>query len=64
MTQNTAPLAGIKIVDFTAVQSGPSCTQLLAWLGAEVIKIDRDREMQHVRNSSLIRIVQVIIFCS
>ena len=47
---NTAPLQGIKVVDFTAVQSGPSCTQLLAWLGAEVIKIERPGTGDATRN--------------
>src|SRR5258707_11872453 len=35
------PLEGIKIVDFTQVQAGPACTQLLAWFGAEVLKVER-----------------------
>lgn len=37
----TLPLEGIKIVDLTEMQSGPACTQLLAWYGAEVLKIEK-----------------------
>lgn len=34
-------LEGIKILDFTHIQSGPTSTQILAWLGAEVIKLEK-----------------------
>ena len=34
-------LEGVKILDMTHVQSGPTCTQLLAWFGADVLKVER-----------------------
>jgi crotonobetainyl-CoA:carnitine CoA-transferase CaiB-like acyl-CoA transferase len=34
-------LEDVRIIDFTHVQSGPTCTQLLAWFGADVIKVER-----------------------
>jgi formyl-CoA transferase len=37
-------LDGVKILDFTHVQSGPTCTQLLAWFGADVIKVEKAGE--------------------
>jgi formyl-CoA transferase len=52
-------LEGIRVIDFTHDQAGPSCTQMLAWLGADVIKIenpnggDRARRLWNMDNPAI-----------
>jgi len=46
MSENVADfqfLSGVKIVDFTQFEAGPSCTEALAWLGADVVKIENPK---------------------
>jgi len=43
-TAMSKALDGVRILDFSHVQSGPTCTQLLAWFGADVIKVERAGE--------------------